>query len=246
MISQTSAYNSVLQNSADQTVLFADGTTPLLQTLEGDTIIFQGTAQDILSPSTYDSLVALITASLESTDPQNPGGTDPDSITNTALGAINSAVQVAFTKTVANYDFALRNSFGSADGEPAFTFLDGTTGGSLPGAGFAIGAKNADLDGDGSVATSDLLSFLSYFGQLVDDVSIDQVADNTTDYVTENPFGQFSQVGVGDQATFDYDVGDSTPDFISAISTALSPYIPSNKQIIFNTSTQEFELSFVS
>ena len=246
IIGQTSAYNNFLQDPSDQTVEFPDGTAPLLQTLEGDTIIFQGTPQDILSPSTYNSLVALITASLESTDPENPGGTDPDAITNTALNAINSAVQVAFQKTVANYDFALRNSFVSSNENPAFTFIDGTTAGTLPGAGFAIGGRNADLDGDGTVATSDLLSMLALFGNDVESVTIGQITDNVTSFVDQNKFSEFSQTGVGAQESFEFEEGDSTPAFISAIAAALSPYIPSNKQIIFNPETQEFELGFIS
>jgi hypothetical protein len=247
IIGQTSFYNTFLQDPTDQTVQFADGTTPLLQTLEGDTIIFQGTPQDILSPTTYSSLVELITASLESTGPENPGGTDPDSITNTALNAINSAVQVAFTKTVANYDFATRNAFAKPNqAGVGFTFLEGNSQGQILGGGSSIGEKTADIDGDGAVTNNDLLSFLAGFGEtIVGAATIEDVADKATNLINENLFSEFSQTGV-ETSEFEFEEGDSTPAFISAIATALNPYIPSNKQIIFNSSTQKFELGSIS
>ena len=208
------------------------------QTIGGSNIIFQGTAQDILSPSTYLSLQqAIIDANGGNGEPNNP-----DQIVNTALNTANAAINTAIASTIANYDFVARRAYAnindiSADVNYSFNNLTGN----VPTTGALIKSQGPDLDGDGAVGTGDLLELLGGFGNQYLGIGLDDVIDDTTSYVQSKKFANFSEDNVG-TGSYAFSEGSSAPDFIDALTQALSSSIPAGKIIVFNTDTQLFEL----
>jgi len=254
MVSSYDALRKALDKIINTTEVFAFFQDPndftvngqTFNTIDGNPIIFQGTAQDILSPETYASLSAAIIAA--NGGGEDPSPTDPEQIVNLALSAANSSINTAIASTLANYDFAVRRSFASTANNPSgeVNYSFNISSGIVPSSDDLIKNQTSDLTGDGSVTTNDLLKFLSAFGQeFIPTVTIDDVADSTTAYVGDRPFANFSESNVG---TFNYEFseGTSTPQFITALTNALSSYIPANKVITFNPDTQLFELGLVN
>jgi hypothetical protein len=210
-------------------------------------IFFDGNAADLLNTGTYNSLYSIIEDIVSGgQDPESPA-IDPATISSIASTILNSAI----TNTINNYSKGLSTFVANpSTGQSGYAEFLQSGGENLNLYDGLSTGDGADLDGDGSVGTTDLLAFLADYGSLADSKVFlsDVPANRLDDYADQYRYNTVSNI-LSIPDTFGQEIFSSVYDsayinnILNQLTTAFGEFIPDGQSIIFNPVTGQFEIS---